>query len=77
MVQKAHGVKEHAGICHSSSPQFSAVREVINSNCLLTCRSLHTLDSWRMVTTNPEVWTSREVREAPKILARLIEKAEF
>lgn len=27
--------------------------------------------------TNIEVWKSREVREAPKILASLIEKDEF
>ena len=44
---------------------------------ILTCRSLHTLDSWRRLTTNTEVWMSREVKEAPKILAMLIERAEF
>ena len=44
---------------------------------ILTCRSLHTLDCRRRLPTNPEVWAGREVREAPKIFARLIEKAEF
>ena len=44
---------------------------------ILTCRSLRTLYSWRRLTTNTEVWMSREVREVTKILARLIEKAEF
>ena len=44
---------------------------------ILACRSLHTLDSWRRLTTNPEVWMSREVREVTKILVKLIEKAEF
>lgn len=44
---------------------------------ILTCRSLHTLDSWRRLTINTEVWMSREVREVTKILAKLIEKAEF
>ena len=44
---------------------------------ILTCRSLRTLYSWRRLTTKTEVWMSREVREVTKILARLIEKAEF
>ena len=44
---------------------------------ILTCRSLHTLDCRRRLPTNTEFWMSREVRETPKILARLIEKAEF
>ena len=47
------------------------------SPSILTCRSLHTLESWRRLTTNSEVWMSREVREAPKILAMLTERAEF
>ena len=44
---------------------------------ILTYRSLHTLNSWRRLTINTEVWMSREVKEAPKILAMLIERAEF
>ena len=44
---------------------------------ILTCRSLHILISLRRLTINTEVWMSREVREAPKILAMLTERAEF
>ena len=44
---------------------------------ILTCRSLHILISLRRLTINTEVWMSREVREVTKILAKLIEKAEF
>ena len=47
------------------------------SPSILTCRSLRTLESWRRLTTNSEVWMSREVREVTKILVKLIEKAEF